>query len=288
MKLHEFGIRDDRACACGHAQSFAAQLERISRDRIKGAKPPGGKDDRRGAKQNEPGIFTLAITGEYPDDPAVLDGQFQRMETLPDLDGRACQRPLGEAVHDRGAGAVARDVNDAGRGVRGLLRQCERAVRIAVERRAITEKIVDAGSGLAGHDGRHGLIHDARAGGDRVGAMGLPVVVRSKRRRYAALRPSARPARSGTRARQDARREGRKLQSREQPRKAGSQDQRSGNMNDIVEAARHDTPLMPPGAADRTSRQASARRPPWRARRFAHLRSPRRSWFRAHGGFWAA
>ena len=92
------------------------------------------------------------------------------------------------------------------RGMRGLAAQRQRAVRVAVERRAIADQVVDAGRGFARHQIDDRRIAEPGAGRDRVGGMALPAVAFADRGGDAALRPGAGARHAGPRARQHQRR----------------------------------------------------------------------------------
>ena len=207
MELHELRIGDDGAGAGRHAEAFAARFQRIGRHRVERAKAAGRKDDGRTRKKDQPRVGADAGTREQAGDAAVLHRQFDGVKAFEQRDRRRGQRAFGERARNLRAGAVAFDVHDAVGAVRGLAAQRQRAVRLAVERRAKADEIVDACARLARDE--RGDVADRRGRRPRPSCRrhGSASCRLAHRGGDAALRPGAGARQARPRAGQHERRE---------------------------------------------------------------------------------
>ena len=174
----------------------AARVEGIGRDAIKVA-DAAGRQHRVCAGEPMRPIFR--VDAEHAPRLAVIHHDFIGGNALDHLDRRRLPHPLRQRLHDRPAGGVALDPNDAAMRVRRLARGLQHAKRVAVERRAVCQKIVDPRPRLQRHAERDVGVDEAGAGGDGVGGVNLRRVALRDRRRDAALRPGRGPANAGRR-----------------------------------------------------------------------------------------
>ena len=156
------------------------------------------------------------------------------------IDGVASARSAKRA-RDFRAGAVALHMHDAGCGMRRLAAQRQRAVGVAVERRAEGEQIVDARRALRARPAST-ISRIAEAGARRRSCRRHGLCQLSPAPIAAAMPPCAQalePDSAGPRARQHQRGEGRELQRGEQAREARAQNQRALGFDDVVDVAAH-------------------------------------------------
>ncbi len=191
MELHEFSIRDHRTCTRRHAEAFAARFQRVCRHRIERTQSAGCKDHGRRAEQYEPCVRAEAVTREQARDTAIFHCEFDGMKTFEHVDRAIGERMLRKNARDFRACAIAFHMHDAGGAVRGFAANRERAVCIAIERRAVCDEIIDTGRGFARNHRGDVCIAKACACRHRVGGVCAPGVAFADGGRDTALRPSA-------------------------------------------------------------------------------------------------
>ncbi len=225
VKLHELGVGDGGARAGGECHGLAARVGRIGRHGVEAADAAGREHDGAGGKEIE-GAVAARLGADEADarHAAVRDDEVLGVVVLEEADRRRGAHGGDERLHDRGAGAVAGNAHDALRRVRGLAREHEVPLEIAIEGDAVGEEIADALGGLLGDGAGDGFVDDAGAGHDGVVGMRLGRVALADGGCDAALRPGARRAFSERRCSNDRHRERRELQCREKSREAGADD----------------------------------------------------------------
>ena len=187
MELHEFGIGDHRAGARRHAQAFAARFQRIGGDAHRARPGRRWRRSRRGrgtAPAAHPRPMPWRANRPVTRPSSIASSTAWKPSSM--RDRRRRQRARRQGAGDFRAGAVALHMHDAGARMGRFAAQRQRAVGVAVERRAQSQQIGDAVGRFARHQIDDAGIAQARAGRHRVGGM----VTASRR-----LRPSPRRCR---------------------------------------------------------------------------------------------
>ena len=225
VELNELRVGDDRADAGRHGDRFTARIGGIGRHGIERADAAGRQHHGAGRKE----LVAAVVDRRGPHQPhagdaAVGDNELVSHIAFQHADRWCRAHACDQRLHDRGAGAVARDVHDAAARVRRLLAELKVAVRVALEGNAVGQEIGDAVGSLASDEARDFLVDDARTSGNRVGGMQLRRVVGADGRGDARLRPARRRALAERSRRQHRDMHGRELQRREQAGKPGADD----------------------------------------------------------------
>src|SRR5665213_350831 len=196
-----------------------------------------------GAGTCDPRIVEL-VTRDAPsriEDLIAYGAPFDRKPDGTLALGREAAHSAKRIVHVKGdrAGAIALYVHDALGGMCGLAAQRERAVRFAVERRAIGNQILYPRRCIAGHQFYNPGIAGTCARRDSVGRVALPIIVFVHRCCDTALRPGAGTGGAGACAGEHEGRAGRQLQRREQSGHPRAENKRAGSLDNVVDAPRH-------------------------------------------------
>ena len=134
VKLHEFGVGDQRSRARRHGDAGAAGVDGVCRDAIEMA-DAAGREHKRGAA--EEARLSVGVAAKHADRPAFPRYDFKCRNALDDFDRRRLSHPSRESLHDRAAGGVAFHPHDAAMRVRRLARGLQDAERVAIEGRAV-------------------------------------------------------------------------------------------------------------------------------------------------------
>ncbi len=230
MELHELGVGDHRAGACRSGQPPPLGFARIGGDRIEPAEAARGQHHGAGRDGDRLGVSPRRPRRDAGDIAAVGQ-QIVHDDPFEHADRRRLAHGGDQRGHDRGAGPVALHAHDAAARVRGLAREQEAALLVAVERNAVAEQILDARRGLARDQLGDVAVDDAGAGGDRILDVGVDRIVGTERGGDAALGAGGRSALADRRRGDHGDGARRQLQRAEQSRQAAADD------DDIVDPA---------------------------------------------------
>ncbi len=158
------------------ASPNAAGLGRIGGHGVEMPDAAGRQHDRARRNGHRPGGGVADFAQLQPGDRAVLGQQRFGGVAFDHPDRGRVRDGFDQRRHDRLAGQVAVDMDDAPRRMRGLAADREPAFEVAVERDAVVQEVVDAGAGFARDPQRERLIDQAGAGGDRIGAHAPPAL----------------------------------------------------------------------------------------------------------------
>ena len=186
VKLDEFRIRNHGPRFRRHADADAAGLNRVGGDGVEMADAAGRQHDLVAGEQAR---FAGGPARNDARDAAGGEVQLLGGFGFMDGDGRGAADGGDERFHDRLAGHIAADADDAAFGMGGLAGLDELAFEVLVERDAVEEEIAHAVAGFAGHAERHFGIDETGAGGNRIGGVFFGRVTFGNRRGNAALRP---------------------------------------------------------------------------------------------------
>ena len=174
MELHELHVGQRRAGPRGQRQALADGAQRVGGVGIEPAQPAGRQHDPAARQQAGVGRASRQHAG----DAAVVDQQAAGFQPLDHRDRGRGLHGGDQGAHDRGARAVARDMDDAAAGVRRLQAERQAAGRIAVEHHAVALELDDGGRRRRGDAAGDGRIAEAVAGRQGVGGVqGRPVVL---------------------------------------------------------------------------------------------------------------
>ena len=174
MELHELHVGQRRAGPRGQRQALADGAQRVGGVGVEPAQPAGRQHDPAARQQAGVG----GTSRQHAGNAAVVDQQAAGFQPLDHRDrGRGLHRG-DQGAHDRGARAVARDMDDAAAAVRCLQAKRQTAGRIAVEHHAVALELDDGGRRRRGDAAGDGRIAEAVAGRQGVGGVqGRPVVL---------------------------------------------------------------------------------------------------------------
>ena len=130
MELHELHVGQRRAGPRRQRQALADGAQRVGGVGIEPAQPAGRQHDPAARQQAGVG----RTSRQHARNAAVVDQQAAGFQPLDHRDRGRGLHGGDQGAHDRGARAVARDMDDAAAGVRRLQAKRQAAGRIAVER----------------------------------------------------------------------------------------------------------------------------------------------------------
>jgi hypothetical protein len=238
MELDELEIGDARAGQIREHDAVARRDRRIGRLAIDLPGAAGREQRRIRARLVQ---HARRVQEPHANHRGVLDDRLHGGGMVDDGDRRAAGEVRGEHARDLAARRIAR-VQHAPHRVRGLAREIERAVRLAIERRPPVDQLAHVARPLVDEDADGVVVAEAVAGGNRVGEVQRRRVVGADRRGDAALRVAG-AAGAGIGFRQDehaaVRRE---LDGRAQAGNAAADDEIVGG-----DACGHDRLLSYPG-----------------------------------------
>ncbi len=203
MELHEFGVGDERARACGHGKPVALRRGGIGGHGVKRAHASGRQHHMARADENERARLALVPAMGLGEDAAhapLMECQRARTMAREHADRGRGRHRAAERGDDRFARAIAAHAHDARAAVGAFAAEHEMARGVAVEGHAEAGEIVDARRGFLGEETRHVRVDDAGAHRDGVGGVLARAVAGTDGRGNAALRPSARGAVAGAAA----------------------------------------------------------------------------------------
>ena len=140
MELHEFHISEPDARAVRDSKPVTRGDLRVGGVAVDLPAPTRGKHGRVGDDLE----WLPRETRAQPDAPPALHDQRERARALEYGDGAVRAHALDQRPGHLGAGLVAVRVHDALTGMRGLLRELEPAVGLAVEARPNRREVADA------------------------------------------------------------------------------------------------------------------------------------------------
>ena len=144
VELHEFGIRDDGAGACGDRKAKAARFLRIGGHGIEMPDAAGREHDGARCDDEGPRRRIVCLAQLQPRDRVVFRQQRFGDKAFDHADRGRLAYSLGQRGDDSLARHVAAHMHDALRRMRGLPADRKLALEIAIEGHAVPEQVLDA------------------------------------------------------------------------------------------------------------------------------------------------